>query len=401
MSSKSLRSRANKALMQGQTSKALDLFAELHQAKPDDLRIQIKLAELREKTGDTPGAVKDYIRIARDYAEQSLVVQAIAIDKIIMRLDPSQTEIRDQLRRLSEERGDDWAMNTQTSTLPEASVSLSGGTRPRITRTPLLSELAGEELEEFINSLQLRSLAEGELLFQKGDPGDCLYIVGMGEILLEAPDASGKAIVFSHLAEGDFFGEHGFMSRSSHAHSARAGTDASVLLIDRATFDAWVEKYPAIRSTAEEFYKRRVLAQVMAITPVFEGIPDKARSELIHQFKLRTFENGDTIVCEGDIGDTFYLIRSGTVQVSTLNRKNRQQVMLGSMQAGEFFGEVALLTGKPRTATVKARGKVELMELSRADFDRIAVKYPSIRTIVEAYQKKRVQSTIRTLLNQN
>ncbi len=387
--------------MQGHMGKALELFTEMHQARPDDLRIQIKVAELRVKTGDTPGAVKDYIRIARDYAEQSLAVQAIAIDKIIMRLDPSQTEIRDQLRRLSEERGDDWAMSTLTSTLPEASATLSGGARPRISRTPLLSDLAGAELEEFINSLQLHSLAKGELLFQKGDPGDCLYIVGMGEILLEAPDASGKAIVFSRLAEGDFFGEHGFMSRSSHAHSARAGTDASVLLIDRATFDAWVEKYPAIRSTAEEFYRRRVLAQVMAITPVFKGIPDKARAELIRQFKLRTFENGETIVREGDIGDTFYLIRSGTVQVSTLNRKNRQQVLLGNMLAGEFFGEVALLTGKPRTATVKAQGKVELMELSRADFDRIAVKYPSIRSIVETYQKKRVQSTIRTLLKQD
>lgn len=388
--------------MQGQMDKALKLFSELHQESPEDLRIYIKVAELREKTGDLEGAVTDYIQIAKAYAEQSLAVQAIAIDKIIMRLDPAQTEIRDQLKRLSEERGDDWAMsNTAPSPEPGFSIAVSvPPARPHISRTPLLSGLSGDELEEFIKSLQLRSLAKGELVFQKGDPGDCLYIVGMGEVVLEAKDKSGRTKEFSHLGEGGFFGEHGFMSRSIHTHSARAGTDASVLMIDRATFDDWVERFPAIQSTAEKFYRQRVLEQVLAITPVFEGVPDNVRTELGQYFKLRTFVRGEIIVREGDIGDTFYLIRSGVVQISTMNRKNRQQVVLGSMLAGDFFGEVALLTGKPRTATVRAQGRVEIMELSRDDFDKIAAKYPSIRTIVEAYQKKRVQSTIKTLLSQ-
>ena len=171
-------------------------------------------------------------------------------------------------------------------------------------------------------------------------------------------------------------------------------------MIDRATFDAWVEKYPGIQSTAEEFYRQHVLAQVLAITPVFEGIPDDVRLELSHRFKLRTFGDDETIVTEGEGGDTFFLIRSGTVQVSTVNMNSGQRkILLGTMVAGNFFGEVALLTGKPRTATVTAQGAVELMELSRSDFNEIAAKYPSIRAVVEAYQKKRVQSTIKTLLS--
>jgi len=400
VSSGVLRSQANRALMAGRLKKALELFVELHRLKPDDLRVRIKIAELLEKTGDVTGAVNEYIQIAKAYAEQGMAVQAIAIDKIIMRLDPSQTEIREQLKRLSEERGDDWAM---TQSVEPGSFRTAGipQPRPRITRTPLLSGLSGDELDAFIKSLRLRMLAEGEFVFRQGDPGDTLYLVGMGEILLEAADVSGKVRVFSRLGEGDFFGEVGFMSRSRHTHAARAGTDACVLMIDRATFDDWVAKFPSIRSVAEEFYKQRVLAQVLAITPVFEGIPDKARFELIRYFRLRTFADGECIVREGDIGDTFYLIRSGEVQVSVQDRKSRRQVMLGCMRAGDFFGEVALLTGRPRTATVCAKGTVELMELSRADFEKIVKDYPRIRSIVETYLKKRVRDTIRTLTSQH
>ncbi len=399
-----LRAKANKALLAGKLDKALELFAQLHETTPDDLRVRLKLAELREKTGDTAGAVQEYIRIARKYADEGLAVQAIAIDKIIMRLDPSQTEIKEQLKKLSVERGDDWALSSVSPPAEDAASIAPDDEQVKngFARTPLLSGLSGEELEEFIDSLELRSFAKGDFVFQKGDSGDYLFLIGMGEIQLETKGMLGKTKVYMHLGEGDFFGVHAFMSRSVHNHMARAATDAAILMIDRATFDAWVEKYPGIQSTAEEFYRQHVLAQVLVITPVFEGIPDDVRLELSHRFKLRTFGDDETIVTEGEGGDTFFLIRSGAVQVSTVNMNSGQQkILLGTMVAGNFFGEVALLTGKPRTATVTAQGAVELMELSRSDFNEIAAKYPSIRTVVEAYQKKRVQSTIKTLLSRN
>ena len=392
-----LRSKANKALLEGNSSKALELFAELHEENPADLRTHLKLAELREKTGDTASAVTDYIRIAKKYADEGLVVQAIAIEKIIVRLDPSQTEIKEELKRLSVERGDDWALSVTPGSQPAAAAEGQPPPGLGLTRTPLLSGLAGDELEGFIESLELRSFSEGDFIFQKGDAADGLYLVGMGEVALEAQGVDGKTKVFSRLREGDFFGVDGFMSRTTQNHAARATRDATILLIDRATFDTWVEKHPNIRATAEDFYRQRVLARILAITPVFEGVPDDARMELSHSFTLKTFSPDEVVVQEGEAGDTFYLIRSGTVQVSTA--KGQKKVVLGAMKVGDFFGEVALLSGKPRTATVISETDVELMELSRPDFNKICDKFPSIRATVEAYQKKRVQDTIKTLLN--
>lgn len=402
MANEKLKSRAKRALLDGKYKKALGFFDELHKLEPDDLRIHVKLAELREKTGDTEKAVTDYIHIARVYAEQGFVVQAIAINKIVLRLDPERTEIKERLKTLSSERGDDWAIRTVSPKDQMQAPDISGKDRAKLSfeRTPLLSGLSGDELEAFIDSLQLRHVDAEELIFREGDHGNYLYLIGMGSVLLRAKDSQGRKRVFSHLCEGDFFGEYAFMSRVPHSDEAIAETDCSVLMIDRITFDEWVEKYPGIQSTIEDFYRQRVLARVLAITPVFEGVPTDARLALADHFQLRTFEKGGVVVREGEAGDTFYLIRSGSVDLSTSGMgKGGDQVALGKMGEGDFFGEVALLTDKPRTATVVAREKAELMELARADFEEITAKFPSVRKIVEAYQKQRVQDTIKILLS--
>jgi CRP-like cAMP-binding protein len=402
MANEKLRSKAKRALLDGKYKRALGFFDELHKLEPDDLRTHVKLAELREKTGGTEEAVADYIHIAGVYAEQGFVVQAIAINKIVLRLDPERTEIKERLKTLSSERGDDWAIRTVSPKDQMQAPGISGKDRAKLSfeRTPLLSGLSGDELEAFIDSLQLRHVDAEELIFREGDHGNYLYLIGMGNILLRAKDSQGRKRVFSHLCEGDFFGEYAFMSRAPHSDEAIAETDCSVLMIDRVTFDEWVEKYPGIQSTIEDFYRQRVLARVLAITPVFEGVPPEARLALADHFKLRTFEKGGAVIREGEAGDTFYLIRSGSVDLSTSGMgKDGDQVVLGKMGEGEFFGEVALLTDKPRTATVVAREKAELMELARADFDQITERFPSVRKIVEAYQKQRVQDTIKILLS--
>jgi len=400
MSIEKLRGKAKKALLDGKYKKALPFFEELHKAEPKDLRTYVKLAELREKTGDEQGAIKDYVMIAKEYAEQGFVVQAIAINKIILRLDPKRTEIKDRLKSLSSERGDDWAIST-ISPQNQKSMDITASDRAKLSfeRTPLLSALSGDELESFMDSLQLKNFSADDHIYNEGDEGDCLYIIGMGAVRLEMRVNSERRRVFSRLSEGDFFGERAFMSRSKHSDVAVAEGEVSVLVIERKTFDAWVKKHPKIRDTVESFYRQRVLARVLAITPVFEGVPAEARLALADRFKLYSFMKGDVVVREGNPGDSFFLIRSGVVQISTSDMKHGgEQVPLSEMGEGSFFGEVALLTDKPRTATVIAKSDLELMELTRENFNLLAERYPSVQKVVEAYQKHRVQNTIKKLM---
>jgi len=403
MSIDQLRNKAKKALLGGKYSKALPFFEELHKADTKDLRTYVKLAELREKTGDSKGAVRDYIMIAKSYAENGFVVQAIAINKIILRLDPNRTEVQKHLKELSSERGDDWAV----STLKPQQSALSGSdklgelARLNVERTPLLSGLSGDEFESFMDSLTLKVFSSGDYIYKKGFPGDYLYLIGMGSVRLEAVLSSGGKRAFSNLCEGDFFGEHAFMSRIKHTNAAVAETEVSLLMINRETFDLWVKKHAKIKETVEKFYRQRVLARVLAITPIFESVPEKARLALADKFNMHTYNVGDIVVKEGDLGKSFFLIRSGRVVIFTNDmRRGGAPVELSVMGEGSFFGEVALLTDKPRTATVVAKDTLEVMELTREAFNAITLEHSSVRKVVEAYQKKRVQDTIKTLMRQ-
>jgi len=397
MSISDLRRKAKEAWMTGKFDKALPIFEQLHQHDPKDLRIFVKLAEVREKNGDKKGAVRDFIHIAESYANDGFVVQAIAISKIILRIDPSRTEIQDHLRSLSEKRGDDWAIRTLIPQDYEPTVPVSEDKKFNFERTPLLSMLSGDELEDFIASLTLKTYQEEASIYQPGDSGGSLYLIGMGKVRLEA--GNNADATYAHLSDGDFFGEAAFMSRTSRIDTAIAESEVKILIIKRDTFDAWVASYPNIQSTVESFYSERVLARALAINPLFKDIPIGLRVELAESFKLCHFNTGEEVICENAPGDSIFLIRSGHVKVFMTDPKAPLQwIDLGEIHEGSFFGEVSLLTGKPRTASVLAICPVELMELSKKDFDHIVERFPSVKRVVTRFQKKRVQDTIRTLM---
>ena len=152
MSLEALKKKAKQALMAGKYENALKLYAEIHKNDESDLRIFTKVAEMREKTGDSKGAVRAYTVIAKAYADDGFVVQAIAINKLILRLDPEQTEIKEKLRDLSTERGDNWAISTIAPHGATSDMQASPTDKAKLSfeRTPLLSGLSGKELDDFI-----------------------------------------------------------------------------------------------------------------------------------------------------------------------------------------------------------------------------------------------------------
>ncbi|MDQ6984587.1 MAG: hypothetical protein Q9M44_07705, partial [Ghiorsea sp.] len=84
MSLDALKTKARKAIMAGKYEAALKLFSDIHKEESSDLRMFTKLADMKEKTGDIPGAIRDYTKIAKRYADDGFVVQAIAINKLIL-----------------------------------------------------------------------------------------------------------------------------------------------------------------------------------------------------------------------------------------------------------------------------------------------------------------------------
>jgi CRP-like cAMP-binding protein len=100
------------------------------------------------------------------------------------------------------------------------------------------------------------------------------------------------------------------------------------------------------------------------------------------------FEPGENVFRQGDVGDLVYVITEGEVEVLREEADGGER-LLATMGPGEYFGEMALLSDAPRTATVRARTEVEAIAMARADFTTLYAYFPNLKRNVEKVMKER------------
>jgi cyclic nucleotide-binding protein len=132
-------------------------------------------------------------------------------------------------------------------------------------------------------------------------------------------------------------------------------------------------------------------------TPLFEGFSQEELVAVIHGLKLLTFAPGDILVAEGGPGDSLFILASGSVKAFVRNPKGNY-VKVNELGEGAFFGEIAVLTGKPRTATITAASPCEVLELDRAALDAITATHPRVREILKKFHEQRAQDTVQAMI---
>jgi CRP-like cAMP-binding protein len=128
-----------------------------------------------------------------------------------------------------------------------------------------------------------------------------------------------------------------------------------------------------------------------ARSPLFSDFSREELLEVIRGLELRTHDAGAIVVTEGEPGNSLFVVTHGTVRafVKTASGRNAE---VRRMEEGEFFGEVSLLSGTPRTATVTAASRCELLELDRGTLDDICRRHPRVRAVLEEFYAQRVGS---------
>ncbi len=128
-------------------------------------------------------------------------------------------------------------------------------------------------------------------------------------------------------------------------------------------------------------------AAVLEGLAILKLLPDDSRRLVVESFVQVSHGFGEVIVAEGDDADAFYVIVSGPARV--LRRGDRgEEVSLGSLGAGDTFGEIALLEGGDRTATVRASGDLEALKLDKAIFKAVVQVNPEIREHFERHVER-------------
>ena len=128
-------------------------------------------------------------------------------------------------------------------------------------------------------------------------------------------------------------------------------------------------------------------AELLKKVPFFKGVPKEEFAAVAEHLRRRTAPTADVIVKQGDRGSSLFLVARGVVRVSRQDGGMTRDI--ATLMAGDFFGEMALLHGGPRTATCRAVTPCALYELRRDDIDAVIESCPAMREALEEADRTR------------
>jgi hypothetical protein len=126
----------------------------------------------------------------------------------------------------------------------------------------------------------------------------------------------------------------------------------------------------------------------IVVSPLFRDFSVDEMVAVIQGLKLLNFERGAVILREGSPGGSLYMLTSGRVRAFKKDGDGKQKP-LGDLKEGAFFGEMSILTGQPRMASVVALARCELLELDRPTLDGITKTHPHVWDVLREFAQKR------------
>jgi len=136
------------------------------------------------------------------------------------------------------------------------------------------------------------------------------------------------------------------------------------------------------------------IGKILRQVPIFRMLGKESIDFIVDRLKFKTFDGNDTICKIGDPGDEMFIIIGGKVKICIYGEQNKEQIV-ATLGSGDYFGEMALLTGETRSASVIAVEPSEMFVLHKNDFDVILEKYPSISLSMGKIVSQRLRDTLK------
>jgi len=297
--------------------------------------------------------------------------------------------------------------------LPESSAASVGSDviEDELMSVPLLDVISARDRLELVEVVQRRVLPAGQVLMRQGEPGASLFALVAGSALMTRREG-GRDDEVAALEAGEVFGGLSVLTNEPRAVTVTALEPVTVLEIGavdlRPLLDArprlaevlWEDvEYRRQQAIGEESILERVdafffgrqetiddgqsihddrahLFELLQRAPILSVLEDDELWELALEGRHGSFGRDQELVRQGEPGASLFIIEEGQVVVTEYSREG--EVELGVLEAGALFGELSLLTGEPRTATVRAIGPVTTLEIARVDLLPIISRRPEV-----------------------
>jgi CRP-like cAMP-binding protein len=271
-----------------------------------------------------------------------------------------------------------------------AAPAAAAGPDARLPRVPLFSDLGAAAFVALTEDLTIMRLAAGEAVITEGDEGSAFYVVATGRLLVKRRDESGSPVVLAHLGEGEFFGEMALLSGAPRNATVEAEEPSELLVIRAEVLRSLAGQHPHVAASLRRFYRQRLLANALAVSPLFRPFGRQDRKAVMERFRERVVRPGEVIVREGTPADGLYVVLEGALDVAASSPGTERRV--GQLREGDLFGETSCLRKTGATATVTVKRGGSLLRLPRADLDALVMTYPTVLELMSRLSDERAGS---------
>jgi CRP-like cAMP-binding protein len=425
---RALREEAAAAVAAGKHKRALAAYLELERVESNDAQWAKRAGETYRRLGNSSNAIEAFERSAERYAQNGFLVQAIAVCKVILQIDPNHA---DTFRRLAEMNERIGAGQTRAQTMAENNPALhenpsvaairQGRTTPgdalrppddappRMRRDSML-RLTDDGLS------RPRKESEGFRRPHQHTPPSAVPTIGRTKsrpialplgAALDSVDLKTE-VPSSHLMEDGDPGIHVIPIDEEDFEQDTTNVDRLELPPDlymqqevpHEVVGELSESTELDMSDLEEIPlpQPRVIgsaaAKALAATPLFAGMPSDALQALVANLQLVSLDRNEMLFREGDPSDALYVIAEGELSVQA---EGPPRVESGRLGPGTFIGEVALMTDQPRSATVICVQPAELLRIDRLTLSRVLANHGDVlRAVLRFVRDRLVDRWMRT-----
>ncbi|CAJ1056377.1 cAMP-dependent protein kinase type II-beta regulatory subunit isoform X2 [Xyrichtys novacula] len=231
----------------------------------------------------------------------------------------------------------------------------------------LFKNLDPEEMSQVLDAMFEKFCTEGEHIIDQDDDGDNFYVIESGTFNIFVKVEGSEKLVGCYDNRGSF-GELALMYNTPRAATIIATSPGALWCLDRLTFRRIIVKNNA--------KKRKLYEAFIETLPLLTSLELSERMKVVDVLSTKVYGDTQQIIAQGDLADCFYIVESGQVRITmrrsrTKKDQEEEEVYIATCSRGQYFGELALVTNKPRAASAYAVGSVKCLVLDVKAFERL------------------------------
>jgi len=266
----------------------------------------------------------------------------------------------------------------------------------KILKSTYLFEKSNESiLVDLLEDSEVISFDSGETLFRQGDSGGTMGIVISGLLTVAIQTAKGKEVKVSEINPGEPVGEIQLLTGGTRTANVYAAQRTDVLQLTKAAFDRIDVRHADFIHEFSDLIRWRLRRNLlMSILPgVFGDLDAEMLNTIEDEADWIFLKRDEMLFRQGDSDDSFYILISGRLIVITHDPMGGDK-KTGEIRPGESVGEMAMIAGENRSASVYAVRESELVKIRKPAFERIISRYPRVTLHIMKVLVKRLQKTL-------